>query len=69
MKLDDPVVWTIADGRVNQKGLAIPIGKSKIEIVGSVGFDKTLDLTARVPIVPDRVADKGFLALSPPERA
>lgn len=61
LKIDEPVELTIADGRVRQNGLSIPVGDSKIEIAGSVGFDRTLDLRAKVPIVPERVGEKGFL--------
>ncbi len=50
MRLDEPVVLAIADGRVYQRGFAVPIvGAARIELEGSVGFDKSLDLVASVP--------------------
>ncbi len=53
VRLDQPVLLTIADGRVNQRGLAIPIGDlTRIEIDGWVGFNKDLSLTATLPVTP-----------------
>ena len=53
VRLDQPVLLTIADGRVNQRGLAIPIGElTRIEIDGWVDFDKNLGLMATVPVTP-----------------
>ena len=49
--LDEPVLLSIADGRVNQRGLAIPLGKvARVEVEGWVDFDKNLNLTASFPI-------------------
>jgi translocation and assembly module TamB len=51
VKIEQPVQLSIADGRVNQKGLAIPLrGGTKIALEGSVGFDQTLNLVASVPL-------------------
>ncbi len=51
LRLDQPVVALIADRRVQTKGFAIPIGNATaFELEGSVGFDRSLDLTARLPI-------------------
>ncbi|HEV3164737.1 MAG TPA: hypothetical protein VGZ22_11975 [Isosphaeraceae bacterium] len=53
LKLNQPVTLAIADGKVIQRGLAIPLGKlSQIEIAGTVDFDRNLDLTASLPITP-----------------
>ena len=52
LRLDEAMFIGIADRRVYQKGLTIPIGGDgvKVAIDGSVGFDETLDLKATVPL-------------------
>jgi translocation and assembly module TamB len=51
MSLQQPIQLQIADGRVNQSGLSIPLsGDMKASLEGSVGFDKTLALRASVPV-------------------
>ncbi len=41
----------MANGRVETKGLVLPIGKvTEIALEGSVGFDRTLALRASVPV-------------------
>ena len=52
LKLDQAMVVQVADGRVRQTGLAIPIGGNglRVAIDGSVGFDETLDLKATIPL-------------------
>ncbi|WZO99847.1 hypothetical protein EP7_001461 [Isosphaeraceae bacterium EP7] len=63
LQLDQPVSLTIADGRVNQHGLSIPLGKlSRIELDGWVGFDRTMALTASLPITPSLVAGSPLLS-------
>jgi translocation and assembly module TamB len=53
VKLQQPVELAIADGRINQSGLVIPVGRAApIVIRGSVGFDQTLALRADVPVTP-----------------
>jgi hypothetical protein len=62
LKLDQPVVLSIADGRVRQSGLVIPVGKvAKIEIAGDVGFDRSLDLRAAIPIMPELFPNGGVV--------
>ncbi len=62
LKLNDPVALVIADRRVRQRGLTVPIGNlSKVEIEGSVGFDRSLDLQASVPVLPTMLADRPIL--------
>ena len=62
LKLDQPVVLSIADGRVRQSGLVIPVGKlTKIEIAGDVGFDRSLDLRATIPIMPEMFPNGGIV--------
>jgi translocation and assembly module TamB len=52
LRLDEAMFVRVADRRVYQKGLSIPIGGDgvKVAIDGSVGFDETLDLKATVPL-------------------
>jgi translocation and assembly module TamB len=51
LALHEPVQLSVADGRVIQNGLVIPVSRdAKVGIDGSVGFDQTLDLRATVPI-------------------
>ena len=51
LRLDQPVRLSIAEGRVNQRGLAIPIGDvTRIEIDGWVDFDKNLGLVVTLPV-------------------
>ncbi|MFO0950628.1 MAG: hypothetical protein U0835_05640 [Isosphaeraceae bacterium] len=51
LKLHQPVQFSVADGRVMQNGLEIPVNKdARVAFEGSVGFDETLDLRASVPI-------------------
>lgn len=58
MKLDQPVELTIADRRVVQRGLSLPIGKlNRIDLEGWVDFDRNLDLVASIPIVPTALAN------------
>ncbi len=62
VRLDQPVVLSIADGRVSQKGLALPLGQAaRLELDGSVGFDRTLNLVASVPITNDFLANRPVL--------
>ncbi|WP_435011154.1 hypothetical protein P12x_002452 [Tundrisphaera lichenicola] len=49
--LHQPVQLQVANRRVQQSGLEIPIvGDAKVGLDGSVGFDKSLDLQASVPL-------------------
>jgi translocation and assembly module TamB len=62
LRLDEPVVLAIADGRVTQRGLAVPVGRlTKVELDGSVGFDRSLDLEARIPLTSAMVANNPLL--------
>ncbi len=56
--LDRPVALEIADRRVYQRGLVIPVGKlTRFEMDGWVGFDKTLHLTVGLPVLPTALTD------------
>ncbi|MDG3002399.1 hypothetical protein [Paludisphaera mucosa] len=51
LKLQQPVQLQIADGRVRQSGLTIPLNAdTALKLDGSVGFDKTLAMRAAVPV-------------------
>ena len=51
LKMNQPISLAVADGRVSQSGLKIPIERGQtLDLAGSVGFDKTLRLNASVPI-------------------
>ena len=51
VQLKQPLELSIADGRVMQKGLKIPVGNdAELAMEGSVGFDQTLDMKATVPV-------------------
>ncbi|WP_165069879.1 hypothetical protein [Paludisphaera rhizosphaerae] len=53
LTLAQPLQFEIADGRVKQSGLTIPIsGDLAAKIDGSIGFDETLAMRAKVPITP-----------------
>ena len=56
--LDQPVELSIANRRVTQRGLSVPIGKpSRIDMEGWVDFDRKLNLVASVPVVPPALAN------------
>ncbi|WZO99265.1 hypothetical protein EP7_000864 [Isosphaeraceae bacterium EP7] len=51
MTLHQPLQLQIADGRVRQSGLSIPLSETaKANLEGSVGFDKTLSMKAMIPV-------------------
>ncbi len=52
LAIAEPIALSVADGRVRQSGLSIPLGGggAKLGLAGSVGFDKTVDAKATVPI-------------------
>ena len=63
LRLDRPVTLTIADGRVNQSGLGLPIGGfTRIEIAGWVDFDRNMALTATLPVTPAMLGDNPLLS-------
>ncbi|MDB5351066.1 MAG: hypothetical protein JWN86_2313 [Planctomycetota bacterium] len=63
LRLDQPVVLSISDGRVHQRGLAVPVGNlTKIEIEGSVGFDRSLDLRTTLPLTSAMFPNNAALA-------
>ncbi len=51
LAIGQPVQLQVADGRVRTSGLSIPIAaNAKVDFSGSVGFDKTLDCKAIIPL-------------------
>ncbi len=51
LTISEPLQLQVADGRVRQSGLSIPLpGGSKLAFDGSVGFDRTLDARASIPL-------------------
>ncbi len=63
LKLNDPVALTIADRRVYQHGLKIPLGQlNTIEVEGWVDFDRQINLTASVPLLPTMLGDRPILS-------
>ena len=58
MTLHQPVQLQIADGRVKQSGLSIPLASNvKANLEGSVGFDKTLSIRAQLPVTPQMLGN------------
>jgi translocation and assembly module TamB len=56
LKLDQPIVLSIAGGKVHQHGLALPIGRlTRIEVDGTVDFERNLDLIVSIPLRPEGV--------------
>jgi translocation and assembly module TamB len=63
LKLDQPVTLTIADGRINQRGMAIPIADfTRIELSGWVDFDRKIALVATVPVTSAMLGNNPLLS-------
>lgn len=63
LRLDQPVTLTIADGRVNQRGLSVPIGGlTRVDVEGWVGFDRRMSLKASLPVTPAMLGDNPLLS-------
>ena len=63
LKLDQPVTLTIADGRVNQRGMTVPIGDlTRVELNGWVDFDRNLALNATLPVTPAMLGNNPLLS-------
>ena len=48
VRLDRPVLLSIRDGKVHQRGLSVPLGVAQTTLDGTVDFDGNLDLLAVV---------------------
>ena len=63
LKLDQPVMLTIADGRVNQRGMSIPLGElTRVDLAGWVDFDRNLSLRATLPVTPAMLGNNPLLS-------
>ncbi len=63
LKLNEPVSLTIADRRVYQQGLALPLGHvTQIELEGWVDFDRNLFMTANLPVTAAMVGNRPLLS-------
>ncbi|MFO0959168.1 MAG: hypothetical protein U0800_17350 [Isosphaeraceae bacterium] len=57
LRLDQAVNWQVRDGRVYQPGVPFTlVNVMNGDMSGSVGFDKSLDLLLRMPVVPGFVS-------------
>lgn len=62
LTLNDPVALSIADRRITQSGLKVPIGTlADIEVEGWVDFDQNMNLVTSVPILPNALAGRPIL--------
>lgn len=64
LRLDQPVALLVTGGRVYSEGVSIPVAGEivRVEVDGSVGLDKTIDLTARLPITRKMLGDLPVLS-------
>jgi translocation and assembly module TamB len=54
LRLDQDVPFRVLGDRVYQPGMSVPLAKlAVLDLAGSVGLDRSLDLDLDVPIVPD----------------
>jgi len=62
VKINQPVSLSIADRRVYQKGLSVPLGPvARVDLEGWVDFDRNINLMASLPVTPAIVADRPVL--------
>ncbi len=62
LKLNQPVSLTIADRKVYQRGLSLPLGGiSRVDLEGWVDFDRNLALTATLPVTRAMVGNRPVL--------
>jgi translocation and assembly module TamB len=53
LRLEKPIQLAIANGRVNESGLSIALTQDvRIDCQGSIGFDQTVAMVARIPVTP-----------------
>jgi translocation and assembly module TamB len=53
LRLQEPIQLAIANGRVNESGLSVALTHDvRIDFQGSIGFDQTVAMVARVPVTP-----------------
>jgi translocation and assembly module TamB len=62
LRLDEPILLDVRDGRVHQEGLALPLGDAtRVEFAGWVDFDKNLEITASLPLTSAMMANQPVL--------
>jgi hypothetical protein len=57
---DLDIDFAARNGRIETSPIRLEIDGYPIELRGSVGFDKSLDYTAKLPITPGLVGDKAY---------
>jgi hypothetical protein len=57
---DLDIDFAVRNGRIETSPIRLEIDGYPIELRGSVGFDKSLDYTAKLPITPRLVGDKAY---------
>ena len=57
---DQDIDFEARNGRIETSPIRLKIDGYPIELMGSVGFDKSLDYTAKLPITPMLVGDKAY---------
>jgi hypothetical protein len=57
---DLDIDFVARNGRIETSPIRLEIDGYPIELRGSVGFDKSLDYTAKLPITPKLVGDKAY---------
>ena len=63
LQLDRPVTLTIADGRINQRGMSLPVGElTRVELTGWVDFDRNLSMIAEIPVTGALVGNNPLLS-------
>jgi translocation and assembly module TamB len=63
LRLDQPVTITIAEARVNQRGMTIPIADfTRIGLTGWVDFDRNLSLVATIPVTSAMLGNNPLLS-------
>ncbi len=63
VRLDEPVHLSIAEGRIRQRGFALPIGNvTRLEMEGWVDFQRNMAMVASFPITPTMLGNNNLLA-------
>lgn len=63
IRLNQPVLLSITDDRIHQRGLSVPLGTlTSVDVEGWVDFDRNMRLNASLPITPALVANNRLLA-------
>jgi translocation and assembly module TamB len=58
LRLDQPVQVSIRDGLIHERGFSLPLGDvARIEMAGTVGFDRSLALLGRVGMASEQFGD------------